>query len=403
MEHKQHLHELFDFLAPLRPMWAREVLQDYPCIPDIYHKDAVNFVASLSEDELFRWEGNHDETLWRNSPLEKFFERAMELTRVDSEDTCEIALSSDIFRHIKGKKEHEIRALVGLVSKLMKSKKIDHILDVGGGKGLLSQVLASELGVKIISIDESSYLQDLGARHAERAKGKKLEAVTFLRTRLDPDTNPDLSLPSSNILSLGLHTCGELAHAHFNLAIENSFPAVVNFGCCYPKISPSSLPLSQYAHPFALPWTVEGLTLATRSHAPITREDFFFKTRVKSYRYALHVLLFREYGMKDFVSLGNAPHSLYSKSFSEYATAQLETLSLKPINSLEDFMKQSATEVNELCAMNLIRSLLGRQLELHLLLDRAIFLEEAGYTCTLKEYFDEKISPRNIGLVALKK
>jgi hypothetical protein len=48
---------------------------------------------------------------------------------------------------------------------------------------------------------------------------------------------------------------------------------------------------------------------------------------------------------------------------------------------------------------NIIRWQLGRVLELYLLLDRAIYIEERGMSVELKQFFDENLSPRNIGLL----
>jgi hypothetical protein len=52
---------------------------------------------------------------------------------------------------------------------------------------------------------------------------------------------------------------------------------------------------------------------------------------------------------------------------------------------------------------NLIRWQLGRALEIYILLDRALFLEEHQYQVSVKTYFKESLSPRNIGILAIKK
>jgi hypothetical protein len=51
---------------------------------------------------------------------------------------------------------------------------------------------------------------------------------------------------------------------------------------------------------------------------------------------------------------------------------------------------------------NIIRWQLGRLLEIYLLLDRCLFLEENGYKVKVEQYFEEALSPRNIGILALK-
>ena len=51
---------------------------------------------------------------------------------------------------------------------------------------------------------------------------------------------------------------------------------------------------------------------------------------------------------------------------------------------------------------NLIRWQFGRALELIILLDRCHRLEELGFTTEIKSYFNERLSPRNIGILAYK-
>ena len=50
---------------------------------------------------------------------------------------------------------------------------------------------------------------------------------------------------------------------------------------------------------------------------------------------------------------------------------------------------------------NIIRWQLGRALEVYLLLDRCLYLEEKGYQVSCLQFFDEEISPRNIGIGAI--
>ncbi len=49
---------------------------------------------------------------------------------------------------------------------------------------------------------------------------------------------------------------------------------------------------------------------------------------------------------------------------------------------------------------NVIRWQFGRLIEKVVILDRCLFLEESGYKIKWGEVFDEKLSPRNIGIYA---
>jgi hypothetical protein len=62
--------------------------------------------------------------------------------------------------------------------------------------------------------------------------------------------------------------------------------------------------------------------------------------------------------------------------------------------------EQIQVMIQRMLAAGLIRNALGRVLEVYLQLDRAIYLEEMGYTVQVEEFFDEELSPRNIGITA---
>ena len=71
-------------------------------------------------------------------------------------------------------------------------------------------------------------------------------------------------------------------------------------------------------------------------------------------------------------------------------------------NELDDFFDNEDLKIliQRMLAAGLIRNALGRVMEVYLILDRAIYLEEQGYEVLVQEFFDEELSPRNIGITA---
>ena len=51
---------------------------------------------------------------------------------------------------------------------------------------------------------------------------------------------------------------------------------------------------------------------------------------------------------------------------------------------------------------NIIKSFIGRTIEVYILLDRCLYLIENGYEVNIKRFFNENISPRAIGIYAKK-
>jgi hypothetical protein len=191
-------------------------------------------------------------------------------------------------------------------------------------------------------------------------------------------------------------------------SIDHHTLGLLNFGCCYHRLNPDQdFPLSSFYkdnHFFKL--NLFGLSLATRSHAEISFLDYQTKERVKYYRYALHLFLMKHFNNKYFTDVGECQIRIYWEPFSHYIKNKLDELKLSHSFGDDDFnlfyedpIIQKELRVMWLC--NIIRWQLGRALEVYLLLDRAEYLKEQGFEVKIEQYFNEVISPRNIGILAI--
>ena len=61
----------------------------------------------------------------------------------------------------------------------------------------------------------------------------------------------------------------------------------------------------------------------------------------------------------------------------------------------------AAREFERIRRLSLPRKMIGRVLEVALVVDRAVALEERGYRVEVRQVFDATISPRNLGILAL--
>jgi hypothetical protein len=134
-------------------------------------------------------------------------------------------------------------------------------------------------------------------------------------------------------------------------------------------------------------------------------KDYELKLKVKFFRYAIHILLHDEYGMKELISLGNSSPKLYDESFGNYVIEQFRRINLPLQHTKEELDAYFADSERQqliwkMLTAGLIRNAFGRLMELYILLDRALYLEEHGYKVELQEFFDEPVSPRNLGIVA---
>ncbi len=210
------------------------------------------------------------------------------------------------------------------------------------------------------------------------------------------------------VMPVGLHTCGKLAVDIIKVGAKKQTPVIVNFGCCYQKLDVSNelQNISDFARGNdTILMNTYALTLSCRAHKKMNDKDYSFKLKVKLFRYAIHILLHDHYDMKEVLTLGNSHRKLYDGPFSDYAKEQFSRLNLPLRHTAEELNNFFANPallktIREMLAAGLIRNALGRVLEVYLLLDRAIFLEERGYKVSVEEFFDEELSPRNIGITA---
>ncbi|XP_077852516.1 methyltransferase-like protein 25B isoform X9 [Macaca mulatta] len=180
-------------------------------------------------------------------------------------------LTAPFRKHVRPKKQHEIRRLGELVKKLSDFTGCTQVVDVGSGQGHLSRFMALGLGLMVKSIEGDQRLVERAQRldqellQALEKEEKRNPQVVQTSPRHSPHhvvrwVDPtalceELLLPLENpcqgrarLLLTGLHACGDLSVAllrHFSCCPE--VVALASVGCCYMKLSdPGGYPLSQW-------------------------------------------------------------------------------------------------------------------------------------------------------------
>ncbi|XP_071583011.1 LOW QUALITY PROTEIN: methyltransferase-like protein 25B, partial [Heliangelus exortis] len=195
-------------------------------------------------------------------------------------------------RHVKPKKQHEIRRLGKLLQRLSLLTGCDRVVDVGSGQGHLSRFLSFGLGLSVVGVEadprlaaaarrfDQELLRELGKRGGPKRRGvagnpPRHPPLTprppqHLTGRLDPHApwgefllppdppsdappspssssswgvrnplgGPGGSVGGSRVLVTGLHACGDLSPAllrHFTRSPRVA--AVASVACCHMKLS----------------------------------------------------------------------------------------------------------------------------------------------------------------------
>jgi hypothetical protein len=399
---EERFEKLVIFLKQYTPVWNEEILFRYPEILKSYPKNWVDELAQMSQQDLYEFEMSLSPDRIKDLEFKEFIETINTLCLLDIKNlSSPLALPSYALMKIKEKKVHEVEAIISQIKDNSFFKNTE-IIDLCGGKGLLSHCLQLSTGLPLTTVDKDPVLQSSG-----KDRWDKLECQKGTLKYLEKDLfSTDLNFQfSRQCFMMGLHTCGALSWCQ----IEHSFNPMVkgglNFGCCYHRLKDHPPILrSKSALNSRINLDKAALTLASRGQYE-TITDYKFTYKVKSYRYMLHLFLQRELNKVEFLPLGNSPKKLYDEPFHVYALEQLKRLrlssSMETQIRLEHFWKddKNQQEMRYMYLANRIRNFLARPVELFILLDRAFYLKENGFDVEVSKWFDPKISPRNIGIL----
>ncbi len=414
MNFKSHAQTLAEFIQKYSSIWKKEIMNEYPETIDDYPIEWINLLDSLSPQELYDVDCKCDVPKIHGTSFHEFMQEIQSLSQVESiPDSPEVPLEDWAFQGVKKKKRHEIQKIVPVLKKVKADTGFEYVIDIGGGVGHLSRILSHYHSIASISIDQNTEFQKIGLNRLQ--KYRRLEGaadVTFMNLTFGLDTDEEnLKLVfNKKALGLGLHTCGPLANTLIKASADYKTQGLLSFGCCYHQLTPQKdFPISGFYKTEQLPvLNLYGFTLATRSHAGMDFDSYMTKMKVKSYRYALHLFIMKHFNSNQYTSVGECHMSLYTKPFHHYIKEKLAELGLLHSFTDEYFNQyfESAEIQRQLRVMflcNIIRWQMGRVLEIYLLVDRCVYLEEQGYKVDLQQYFDENLSPRNLGILALHK
>ncbi|XP_054043798.1 LOW QUALITY PROTEIN: methyltransferase-like protein 25B [Rissa tridactyla] len=363
-------------------------------------------------------------------------------------------------RHVKPKKQHEIRRLGKLLQRLSQATGCDHVVDIGAGQGHLSRYLAFGLGLSVTAVEGDSRLAATAQRF-DREVLRELEktggppprrcrqtpprhppcpltprAPRHVAGRLDPGApwgefllppDPPGQQPLARnplggaggaeggrrVLVTGLHACGDLSPAllrHF--ARSPSVAAVASVACCYMKLStppqPPGCPLGYPLSAWVAGLPGHELSYRAREAACHALEEYRGRLdgendslRVHCYRAVLETLIRAADPSKKHPGVQTVKKA-HALSFPQYARLGLPRVGLDPAAVPLDSEAVGAMleQQHKVVAFFSLTLLLAPLVETLILLDRLLYLREQGFQCALVPLFNPRFSPRNLVLVA---
>lgn len=202
---------------------------------------------------------------------------------------------------------------------------------------------------------------------------------------------------------VALHACGELHTRLLHLASQAGCLQLAVAPCCYNRISTLAYqPLSTTAQASSLHLSVDDLGLplseTVTAGARVRRQ----RDQSMARRLAFDLLQRQLRGIDEYLPTPSLPSAWLDKPFAGYCQ-DLAALKQLPAPMTQDWAQleqQGWRRLAEVRNLELLRGLFRRPLELWLLLDRALFLQEQGYSVRLGTFCTHQQSPRNLLLLA---
>ncbi|MFT5583289.1 MAG: hypothetical protein ACI9VR_000867 [Cognaticolwellia sp.] len=317
--------------------------------------------------------------------LSELHRRAQTLCALPRLQGVEHPLDLRLTRGIPGRKLGQIQAFAQVALPRLRTPIL---ADWCAGKAHLSRSLAKLSGAQV-----HSYERDAGLC-AKAESLAQAQCVDLQAHVVDVCTHTPL-LPDTATL-VGLHACGELTDIALATAHREGLSALMLAPCCHHKRKSRSYvarsALGQRASQL-LQLEESALRLSTARVVIATRRMRRIRANKMLYRVAYrHVVpgTFR-----------SGPESWFTGDFNAFCVhlSEREGHVLPPFQA-EQVLTQARAEVLLARAMGMVRAPFRRPIELWLNLDRALVLEEQGWSVEIGRFCSESISPRDILIAA---
>lgn len=271
------------------------------------------------------------------------------------------------------------------------------VLEWCAGKAHLGRALAEQRGCAVTALDWDTALVTSGTALAQR------EQLPVQLHRVDVLSAAGAAFVQREQQALALHACGELHLQLLRQCAQRHTRALLVAPCCYHLIAPGDYrPLSAIAQRGMTQLNRDDLRTAvqeTVTSPPRVQEQ---RRRLQAWRLGFDALQRELRGRDEYLPTPPLPLSVLATGFAACCRrlAAAKGLELPAAVHWESFERLGAQRLREVAALDLVRLLFRRPLELWLLLDRALFLQERGYTVAMGTFCERALTPRNVLLRA---
>ncbi len=392
---QQRLTELSLFMESGRDFWANSALFRWSLPWEAAYPGLADGLRALPLARIEELEASPGACAQAPDPYNSLWRRSLELSEVPRlRFEAPGRLSKWAHVGIRGRKWAQIQAFVGTVW-AQNPRDCGRIFDWCGGKGHLGRTLAQVFGKSLRVVDRDPALCRAAGELAERA-GVSCEAV--VRDAAEPGAG---ALLDEAPLAVALHACGCLGSRFLAHAAEQRVPFLATAGCCYHRIvGRDFVPLSERGRRADLRLDRELMRLATTEVVAPTAANRSVRRRTSTFRAGLQILAADLGWSREPLSVGYVPSNLFRLEFPAFCqavAARWGTELPAPVDAAR-IIPRARERARCTRALDLVRYIFRRPLELWLVLDRALFLAEQGRSVCLGTFCARSVTPRNLML-----
>jgi hypothetical protein len=298
--------------------------------------------------------------------------------------------------HVPGRKWRQIDAFVSRIASVSEKPLVEWC----AGKGHLARALSRLHGVPVTALEWQASLCRAGQLLADR---QDADMRFEIRDVMSDDATRGLASPSH---LLALHACGDL-HARLLVTATEQGHDLTLAPCCYhltrdDSYRPFSRRGREWADEHGLWLSRQDLRLAVQETVTAPRGVQRARERANAWRLGFDSLQRDIRGHDDYLPVPSLAYGRLPGSFEGFSRWAAEHKGLELPDdidwpALEQLGWHRQAQVSRL---DLVRQLFRRPLEIWLMLDRVMFLEEAGFDVELGTFCERRLTPRNLLLRA---
>ncbi|BED87808.1 MULTISPECIES: methyltransferase [unclassified Pseudoalteromonas] len=347
---------------------------------------------NLSDEDVARLDNDQQQLYQFFSPFIKGVEQLAGLCDLPKNQHHRSEYPFWISNGIKGRKFEQLQDFVSALPYTTQP-----VLEWCAGKGHLGRMLAFNGAQSVRSVELQAHLCEQG-QHSAQQQGL---AMQFSQANVLED---DIShFFNTDTHAVALHACGALHQTFMQQASKAGVKRISFSPCCYHLFTDNNYQaMSEPALTSKLNLTHRDLKLALQETvtAP-SRVAKIRKTEVE-WRLGFDALRKSITNEQFYVSVPSVNKAVFSDSFAQFCAWASDKKSINiPKNTDYDkflLIGKARKKVTE--RIELVRHVFRRAIEVWLVLDRALYLQQQGYTVSVTTFCEKQLTPRNILILA---